>query len=38
MMEVSREYRGVTYLTVDEVAAHGEEPVEIVLNSTEQVT
>ena len=32
MMEVSKETRGGIYLTIEEVAPHGEEPVEIVMN------
>ena len=32
MMEVSKETRGGIYLTVEQVAPHGEEPVEIVMN------
>ena len=32
MMEVSKETRGGTYLTIEEVAPHGEEPVEILMN------
>ena len=41
MMEVSRESRGGIYLTIDEMAPHGEELVEIVINDqcfTRQVT
>ena len=32
MMEVSKETRGGIYLTIEEVAPHDEEPVEIVMN------
>ena len=32
MLEVARESRGGIYLTLEEVAPHGEEPVEVVLN------
>ena len=32
MMEMSKETRGGIYLTIEEVAPHGEEPVEIVMN------
>ena len=32
MMEVSKETRGGIYLTIEEVAPHGEEPSEIVMN------
>ena len=31
MLEVARESRGGIYLTIEEVAPHGEEPVEIVI-------
>ena len=32
MMELGKELRGGIYLTIDEVAPHGEEPVEFLVN------
>ena len=32
LLEVPKEFRGGTYMTIDELAPHGDEPVEFLVN------